>query len=369
MTKPYLVRVVGFDRASGQKKDFTVPSDISLKGLEDIRREVDVRAMYWPNGTRCELNSVTELIVLEPSGSRISPNFRQGPMQGYASRWNSEEPLHEMPHSTPRSRAHHEVERDAMILELIMVLSQACDFPFPAQYEQTEPRQHGSPFTAQDEPVAHEPSRFKAFAAKKWSRFKNAVRTHPETDAYVGAVIASVPISFIPHAPKTTPFASLLAGMAILGVVTRENILKKSYTKAERIVSSVIAGAGYAASAALVFADHHILGTVLTFSSLAASILYKPVKEFIVNAEATLWQKIQLLVNGATIVGGLTMMIYGALMTTFDLFKGSHLTGSNVLDMVIAISGMLVSQSAAERSVSISENIKSERPRREPETA
>lgn len=365
VAKQFLVRVVGFDRVTGSKKDFKVPTDISMKGLEDIRKEVDVRAMYWPNGARCELSSVTDLIVLEPPGSRISPDFSREPMQGYASRWDSEEPLHEMPHGSPRSRDPFGAGQDAMLLELIMILSQACDSPFPAQYEQRGPRRHDSPFTAQDEPVADKRSRFKAFAAKKWAGFKNALRTHPETNAYIGAMIASFPIGVIPHAPKTVPLAGLLAGVMAAGAATRENILKKSYTKAERITSSIISGVGYAASAALVLASHHLLGIGMAISTLTASILYKPLKEFKENASATLGQKIGLLILGATTVAGLVLAIYNILELTMNL----NLNMNAALNFFGGLLGFSVADSAAKQSVEISKEIKPQESRQEPEAA
>ncbi|MCI0503373.1 hypothetical protein L0Y65_01525 [Candidatus Micrarchaeota archaeon] len=148
----------------------------------------------------------------------------------------------------------------------------------------------------------------------RWSKFKDAVKKHPETTAYAATFIASTAVTFS-NFPTSIPTGaagvSLFSMMAGTFAFIREEFLKKSFTKADRIATSVVANVGFIASAVIMQTKHSMAGAVLGSASILASVLYKPVKEIINHATATVKQKIQLLSCGAAVMSGILAATVG----------------------------------------------------------
>lgn len=160
----------------------------------------------------------------------------------------------------------------------------------------------------------------------RWSKFKDIVKKHPETTAYAATFVASTAVTFS-NFPTSMPTGaagvSLFSMMAGVFAFIREDVLKKSLTKVDRIVMSTIANVGFVACAAMLQTKHSVAGAVVGSASLMASFLYKPVKEILMDAAATVKQKVGMLACGAVAISGI-------LATTIGMSSGGYNTLFNL---------------------------------------
>ncbi len=147
-------------------------------------------------------------------------------------------------------------------------------------------------------------------AKTKWSRFKDLVVKHPETTAYASTFVAST-AAFA--ATTATPAAgiSLYSIFGTFCAWAREEVFKPAYTKMDKVVTSVIANAGFVAASALMLTKHNVLGAAIGSAAIMGSILYKPVKEIVIDPFNSVAKKIQLLASGLVAGVGILMVAAG----------------------------------------------------------
>jgi hypothetical protein len=199
----------------------------------------------------------------------------------------------------------------------------------------------------------------------RWSKFKDFVVTHPETSAYAGTFVASTAVVVKNFESQSTGAVGvgMFSLMATMGAFVREDLMKKSFTKADRIVTSAIADVGFVAAAAMMlYSNHPVAGATVGSVTMLASLVYKPVKEIITNTAASVKQKIGMLTCGTVGLTGMFAAVTGMSSGGVDglLKLNLHTWQHIVADLGAAVVGITVAILAGKQFGKIADGIKNE---------
>ncbi len=215
----------------------------------------------------------------------------------------------------------------------------------------------------------HEPGGKAVENATRWARYKDAVKSYPETVALATAAISSS-AALVASQPPNAAFGTAMLAIPATGFAFyREKYLYKALTRAERIVSSVISNAGLVAGMALFIGGRHAVGAAVAMGSLLATNIYEPLKQF-VKSPATIRQKTGIAVTAALSGGGILAVAasanVGGLNLTFDVlgfsFRMPHTIAAPV-DLAVMFGGMITAVVSAALFTRLSDRVNQEQTR------